>query len=118
MLSAIESLDAPAARTAFDSLSGGESWLENLALLSNDLFLSNLHDQGQLWRWNGSTPAAPTSRTWGTLLGSEPHFKGDAALGLASQNDTLWGAATVHCRCRSVRLAARCAAFILAPMRS
>lgn len=49
VLGAIESLNAADARTAFDSLSGeGVTAVENLALLSSDLFLYSLHDQSQL----------------------------------------------------------------------
>ena len=86
ILGLIESLSADQARTAYESLSGeGVTAVENVALLSNDLFLSSLHDQGQTW--------VHESRTWGTVFGSEPRFKGDSSAGTAAQNDTIWGAA-------------------------
>ena len=86
LFNAIEGLSATQARAAFDSLSGeGVTAVANAALLSSDLFLSSLHDQGQTW--------VHEARTWGTVFGSEPHFKGDSTLDIAAQNDTIWGAA-------------------------
>jgi fibronectin-binding autotransporter adhesin len=102
LIYAIESLDAPGARAAFEALSGeGVVATENLTFASGDLFLSSLHEQGELWRSEAATDSRGGSQesqasglhTWGTVLGSSLDFKGSADAGLAEQSDQLWGIA-------------------------
>ena len=104
VLGAIEGLDVPSARSAFDTLSGeGLVAAENVALVSSDLFLSSLHDQGQLWRSQtfGGSPSSATGvaapgeevRGWATVFDSKLHYVGNAETGSSPESDSLWGAA-------------------------
>jgi outer membrane autotransporter protein len=105
VLGAIETLDSPGARSAFDTLSGeGLAAVENVALMSSQLFLSNLRNQGLLWRSpnatgapNGATGANSTdgqeSGVWGTVFDSRQHYGGNSTIGSSVENDTVWGVA-------------------------